>query len=69
MEKSCKKCAQRVIPRPSLFHIKITASVTKSLHQDRGLCYLHLPIFFLYIHSPLLLEKLSHIAYSIHHVS
>ena len=24
---------------------KITASVTKSSHQDCGLCYLHLPIF------------------------
>ena len=29
--------------------MKITASVTKSLHQDRGPYYLHLPIFFLYI--------------------
>ena len=29
----------------SLFHMKITASVTKSLHQDCGLCYSHLPIF------------------------
>ena len=27
--------------------MKITASVTKSSHQDRGPCYLHLPIFFL----------------------
>ena len=25
--------------------MKITASVTKSLHQDRGPCYLHIPIF------------------------
>ena len=31
--------------------------VTKSSHQDCGPCYLHLPIFFLYIHSPLLLEN------------
>ena len=30
----------------SLFHRKITASVTKSSHQDRGSCYLPLPIFF-----------------------
>ena len=37
--------------------MKITVSVTKSLHQDRGQCYLHLPIFFLYIHSPVLLEN------------
>ena len=29
----------------SLFHMKITASVTKSSHQDRGPCYLHLPFF------------------------
>ena len=36
--------------------MKITASVTKSLHQDRGLCYLNLLIFFLYMHSPVLLE-------------
>ena len=31
----------------SLFQRKITASVTKSLYQDRGPCYLHLHIFFL----------------------
>ena len=37
--------------------MKITVSVTKSSHQDCGPCYLHLPIFFLYIHSPLLLEN------------
>ena len=30
---------------PSLFHMKITASVTNSLYQDCGLCYLQLPIF------------------------
>ena len=41
----------------TVFHMKITASVTKSLLQDHGPCYLHLPIFFLYIHSPLLLEN------------
>ena len=29
----------------SLFHMKITASVTNSSHQDRGPCYLHSPIF------------------------
>ena len=29
----------------SLFHTKITGSVTKSSHQDCGQCYLHLPIF------------------------
>ena len=38
----------------SLFHMKTIASVTKSLHQGRGPCYLHLPIFFFYIHSSLL---------------
>ena len=31
--------------------------VTKCLHEDCGLCYLHIHIFFLYIHSPLLLEN------------
>ena len=36
---------------PSLSYMKITASVTESTHQDRGLCYLHLPIFGFYIHS------------------
>ena len=35
---------------PSHFHMKIIATVTKSSHQGRGLCYLHLPIFFLYIY-------------------
>ena len=41
----------------SLFHMKITVSATKSSHQDHGPCYLHLPIFFLYIHSPVLLQN------------
>ena len=36
--------------------MKITASVTRSLHQYSGLCYLYLPIF-LYVESPLLLEN------------
>ena len=40
----------------SLFHMKITVSVTKSSREDVP-CYLHLQIFFLYIHSPPLLEK------------
>ena len=31
----------------NLFPMKTTASVTKSLHQNCGLCCLHLPIFFL----------------------
>ena len=31
----------------SLFHMEITASVAKSLHQDFGRRYLRLPIFFL----------------------
>ena len=35
----------------SLFHMKITASVAKSLYQVQGRCYLHFPIFFLYMHS------------------
>ena len=39
----------------TFFHKKMTASVTKS--SNHGPCYLHLPIFFLYIFSPLLLEN------------
>ena len=39
----------------NFFHKKMTASVTKS--SNHGPCYLHLPIFFLYIFSPLLLEN------------
>ena len=31
----------------SLFHMEITASVAKCLHQDFGRCYLRLPIFIL----------------------
>ena len=41
----------------SLFHMKITASVTKSSHQDRDPYYLQLPIVFFYIHTPLLVEN------------
>ena len=43
----------------NLFHmtVTVTASTTKSSHQDHGLCYLQIPIFFLYILSPLLLEN------------
>ena len=41
----------------NLFHMKIIASVTKSLQQDCDLCYLHLPSFFLYMHSPLMQEN------------
>ena len=37
--------------------MKITANVTKSSHEDRDPRYLHLKIFFLHIHSPLLLEN------------
>ena len=38
--------------------MKITASVTKSSHQDRGMRYFFtLNYFFLYIHSALLLEN------------
>ena len=36
----------KVFCQCSLFHMKITASVTKSSHQDRSPCYLHSPIFF-----------------------
>ena len=35
----------KVDNKANLFCIKITANVTKSLHQDFGPCYLHLPIF------------------------
>ena len=41
----------------SLFYIKITVSVIKSIHQDCGSWYLHLPCLFLYTNSPLLLEN------------
>ena len=44
-----------IIHSSSLLHMKITASVTKSSHQVRGPCYLHLPIFFSHVHSPPLL--------------
>ena len=37
--------------------MKITASVTKSSHQDCGPCCFHLPISYLCIYSPLLLEN------------
>ena len=33
-------------------------SVTKSLHQYCGLCYLHLLVFFFYIHSSLLRQNI-----------
>ena len=47
-----KKCLflNHLLPSHSLFHMNITAKDTKSSHQDRGPCYLYLPIFFLYIH-------------------
>ena len=32
----------------SFFHMKITASVTKSLYQDCGPCYSHILAFFLF---------------------
>ena len=32
----------------SLFHMKITVSVTESSHQNRGQCFLHLYIFFIH---------------------
>ena len=37
--------------KTSLFHIKITVSVRKSLHQDLAPYYLNLPMFFLYRHT------------------
>ena len=48
---------QKTLRKTSLFLMKITASVTKTLHQDCGPCYLHLPIFFFYIHSSLLQQN------------
>ena len=41
----------------SLFHMKITASVAKSSHEDRGPSYLHFPIFFLIHALSFLLEN------------
>ena len=40
-----KKQIRKKKAKYSLVHIKITASVTKSLHQDFDLCYLHFPNF------------------------
>ena len=40
------------------FHTNITASVTKSPHQDRGPCNLHLHIFFSYIYTLLFCWKI-----------
>ena len=39
--------ATKVFCQCSLFHMKITASVTKSSHQYHDPCYIHSPIFFL----------------------
>ena len=50
--KQCK-LFEKFCALTSLFHMKITANVTKSSHQDRGPCYLHLQIFFFYIQSSL----------------
>ena len=41
----------------SLLHMKVTSSVTKSTYQDHSSCNLLLPISFLYIFSPLLLQN------------
>ena len=41
----------------SLFHIKITANISKKFHQDCGPCYLHLLNIFFSINSPLLKEN------------
>ena len=41
----CSTWLKAVKTLTSLFHMKITESVTKSLHQDFGPCYLHWPIF------------------------
>ena len=40
-----------------LLHIRITANIRRKLLQDCGLCYLHLPIFFLNMHCPFLKEN------------
>ena len=37
--------------------MKITTSLTKYLHQDCGPCYLHLAIFFLCIHTCVVLKN------------
>ena len=51
-------CKNPLVPMGfSLFYIKITVCVKKSLHQHLGPCCLHLTVFSLYIHSPLLLEN------------
>ena len=45
------------LPLPSLFHMKITVSVTKSLHQDWCCSHQHVPTSFFYIHSSLLWQN------------
>ena len=41
----------------SLFHIKVTANISKTFHQDCGPCYLHLLNIFFSVNSPLLKEN------------
>ena len=40
--------SQKEDKKGSLFHMKMTVSVTKSSHQNRGQCFLHLYIFFIH---------------------
>ena len=57
MRESYKTLIIRLHEPYSLFHMEIPASIKKRSHQDRGLCYLHLPVFFLYIDSPFLQQN------------
>ena len=42
----------------SLFHMKITASVTKTPHRDSGMCYfLHLTIFSSYTYTSWIIDN------------
>ena len=47
----CSTWLKAVKTLTSLFHMKITESVTKSLHQDCGPWYLHWPIFLIHTFS------------------
>ena len=54
---NCYVCDNH-LPKSSLFHMKTTASVTKSSHRDRGPLYLRLPIFFSYTYTVLFCWKI-----------
>ena len=52
------RCCTLFYCNNTLFHMKITVSVTKSLHQNHGLCYLHLTSFFSFTYTLLFCNKI-----------